>query len=428
MTHLMAMTSVPMLLHQVFNLLQPPSFAATASAQSQLQPAGNQPTPAAQILAQLEQDAAFNKGLTEGFLTEFCETFNLAQLLTVGQDFYECIRTIIGDIQNHTAWRTIFEKRVHPPLSQLYLMLTHIGQKQVEPEGKEKWVALSSEEWGQLVGPLLFHIVLTIILSVVPVGEVAEAGLIATRLGTAVHVAQTVRGFSGAHDPKNPCAGPLVGMLAEGVGAATEVGAVAAGKAFKGVLARAAEKVAQGADEAYAEAAGKVAAPEEIAVREGTLSDQVPTVTTEEWIPEKGLRLPKDGRWEDQRGNSTFFPNDPEKYGLKSGEGIPFRRGRPDFSQWSRGSFVSDEPLLGDKSDFLKMYRTIALAKAAAEPDYRWNVTKVREWLQRERLTPHHTSGNEFQLIPWELHSNPSANPPVRGIRHTGGAYDLRNQ
>ena len=52
---------------------------------------------------------------------------------------------------------------------------------------------------------------------------------------------------------------------------------------------------------------------------------------------------------------------------------------------------------------------------------------QVKDWLKSKRLSPHHAGGNEIQLIKWELHGNPSAVPPINGIRHMGAAYDLRN-
>ena len=67
------------------------------------------------------------------------------------------------------------------------------------------------------------------------------------------------------------------------------------------------------------------------------------------------------------------------------------------------------------------MIRTIAEEKG-------WTQQGVKDWLNSERLSPHHAGGNDIQLIPWELHGNPSAVPPMNGIRHMGGAYNLRNQ
>ena len=139
-----------------------------------------------------------------------------------------------------------------------------------------------------------------------------------------------------------------------------------------------------------------------------------------EWVRPKGWRLPKNGRWSGTPGNSDFIPDDPAALGLKPREVVPFRNGRPDFSKWSKGNFRSNDPLTGVHDvDRLKMTKAIAEAKG-------WTITRVQEWLRNQQLSPHHAGGNEFQLIPWALHGNPSHVPPINGIRHMGGAFDLR--
>jgi hypothetical protein len=72
------------------------------------------------------------------------------------------------------------------------------------------------------------------------------------------------------------------------------------------------------------------------------------------------------------------------------------------------------------------MYQALADAHNAANPGAGWTATRAQQWLSQNRLSPHHSGGNNFQLVPWDLHGNPSANIP--GVRHQGGAYDLRNQ
>jgi hypothetical protein len=84
--------------------------------------------------------------------------------------------------------------------------------------------------------------------------------------------------------------------------------------------------------------------------------------------------------------------------------------------------FTSSEPLTGDPvADRTTMIRTIAEEKG-------WTQQQVKDWLQTEQLSLHHSGGNDFQLIPWDLHGNRSAIPPVPGLTHQGGAYGLRNQ
>jgi len=143
--------------------------------------------------------------------------------------------------------------------------------------------------------------------------------------------------------------------------------------------------------------------------------------TKPKWEKPKGWRLPNNGTWEGTPGDSNFIPRNPAELGLKPGETVPFHEGKPDFSKWSKGNFTSREPLTGNHPDDMpKMIRTIAEKKG-------WTQQRVKEWLKKERLSPHHAGGNEIQLIPWDLHGNPSAKPPIQGIRHMGPAYDLRN-
>ncbi|MEK6512460.1 hypothetical protein [Myroides odoratimimus] len=42
----------------------------------------------------------------------------------------------------------------------------------------------------------------------------------------------------------------------------------------------------------------------------------------------------------------------------------------------------------------------------------------VKKWLSKNRITPHHFSGDTIQLVPMQLHGN---------VKHTGEAYNLRN-
>jgi len=139
------------------------------------------------------------------------------------------------------------------------------------------------------------------------------------------------------------------------------------------------------------------------------------------WVRPAGWRLPKNGDWAGVPGNSNFIPHDPPSLGLKPGDVVPFNQGRVDFSQYSKGNFVSSEALTGvHTADAPRMFKTIAEAKG-------WTQAHVKDWLRSEGLSAHHSGGNSFQLIPWELHGNPSAIPPINGVRHMSGAFDLRN-
>jgi hypothetical protein len=145
------------------------------------------------------------------------------------------------------------------------------------------------------------------------------------------------------------------------------------------------------------------------------------------WTRPANNRLPKGGVWTGQKGHSDFIPDNPAALGLNAGEVVPFRFGRPDFSKWSKGNYTAKETLTGfDDVDRPIFERTLRDAFKAKEPNAGWTLEKVRDWLRNEQYSPHHSGGNEFQLIPWKLHGNPSAVPPINGLRHSGGAEQLR--
>uniref|UniRef100_UPI00403FF945 HNH endonuclease n=1 Tax=Thioclava sp. GXIMD4216 TaxID=3131929 RepID=UPI00403FF945 len=91
---------------------------------------------------------------------------------------------------------------------------------------------------------------------------------------------------------------------------------------------------------------------------------------------------------------------------------MPFKNGRPDFSQWSKGEVEFDPGVLdGSNTDFLRVYEQIK--EAAGLPSN----NAAKELLRQRGLTPHHFSDTVIQLIPTDLHAN---------IPHIGSASDLR--
>jgi hypothetical protein len=130
------------------------------------------------------------------------------------------------------------------------------------------------------------------------------------------------------------------------------------------------------------------------------------------WKKPKGWRLPKDGTWAGTPGDSTFTPNNPESLGLKPGDVIQYKKGVPDFSPWQHGPELETPGLNGTLDDFPLMHNKVAEVQGLP------NQTAGKKWLSDNGLTPHHVGGDKFQLIPTPLHD---------GIRHTGGAFGLRN-
>ncbi|MFN5530898.1 MAG: polymorphic toxin-type HINT domain-containing protein [Planctomycetaceae bacterium] len=138
-----------------------------------------------------------------------------------------------------------------------------------------------------------------------------------------------------------------------------------------------------------------------------------------EWVRPKGWRLPKNGTWEGTPGHSIFKTSNPAELGLKPGDVIPFREGRPDFSQWSKGDFTSKKALTGDHlMDEPKMVEALAEAKG-------WTCAATRKWLRENEFVLHHAGGDTFQLLDGKLHGATAWGS--NGVRHMGGAFDLRN-
>ncbi len=142
-------------------------------------------------------------------------------------------------------------------------------------------------------------------------------------------------------------------------------------------------------------------------------------------------RLPRDGRWTGERGNSTFIPNrasklphpeDPLVVDLKPGEGIPFRNGRPDFSRHAVDEFQAPG-LDGSARDRTRMALAVAerygLKGAGGQP----TAAAGLEYMERLGLVPHHAGGTTVQLVPQGIHGSAAGRI---GIPHIGGASGLR--
>jgi RHS repeat-associated protein len=130
------------------------------------------------------------------------------------------------------------------------------------------------------------------------------------------------------------------------------------------------------------------------------------------WTRPQGWRLPRNGSWSGTAGHSDFIPSNPAELGLKPGDVVPFRRGYPDFSQWSKGSL--DVPGLTGVHNHDWPLICEQLAREQGLP----SISAARRWLQQQGLALHHAGGDTVQLVPLDLHD---------GVRHLGGAWELRN-
>ena len=124
-------------------------------------------------------------------------------------------------------------------------------------------------------------------------------------------------------------------------------------------------------------------------------------------------RLPRtNGHWEGKPGDGIWFSTKADVKSIVGNEGIPFSNGRPIFSKWKKGSFKFKKGVLnGTKDDFDVVYDKIMQIKGFSSRN------KAKLWLLEKKLTPHHKSLLEIELIPTGLHGN---------IPHIGSASDLR--
>jgi RHS repeat-associated protein len=260
------------------NHFLPHALAALASAESRVRPARNQPTPAAQALALLQNDAAFGKGLIEGFYTEACETFNPVQWFTVLKDFIFCAIEIWGDYQlKHLSIETIFKQRALSPL-------VHLWDQLLQTAGK-----LNAEAWGKITRTILFHLIVGLVVGFFTegAGAAVEGAVTVSRLSQLPRAAQVairtaqgaqiLRAFSAGHDPNNPCAGPVVGALTLAVG-------WAAGKAFGAAVKKGKKRFAARAAVRQGELARELPAPEEVPPVSGSNKGALPAIPAEEGL------------------------------------------------------------------------------------------------------------------------------------------------
>ncbi|GKX52739.1 RHS repeat-associated core domain-containing protein [Budvicia aquatica] len=130
--------------------------------------------------------------------------------------------------------------------------------------------------------------------------------------------------------------------------------------------------------------------------------------------PEPKTRLPRNqGHWDGEPGNGNWYSDLPEVNEVTGGAPVPFRNGRPDFSEWSKGEIEFPEGVLnGTDADFDQVY--IKLKELGVGK----NKTQAKNWLSSEKITPHHLSTTVIQLIPTKLHGK---------VPHIGSASEMRN-
>lgn len=153
------------------------------------------------------------------------------------------------------------------------------------------------------------------------------------------------------------------------------------------------------------------------------INDIVPQV-----VP-KGVKLPKNGVWSAEKGDSRFFPSKTSKnseksikeiYDMNGRTGIKYDKGNPKFNNVIENE-INIEGLTGKNSnDFNLVYDKIIKDKIQIKGQTFDNKTRLKEFLSNERLTIHHEKGgNSVQIINRDIHET---------YRHSGGASELRNK
>lgn len=139
-------------------------------------------------------------------------------------------------------------------------------------------------------------------------------------------------------------------------------------------------------------------------------------------------RRPRRGIWEGTPGNSEFFPDSREVLLLTDFQGIPFKKGKPDFSRWADETVllnVAEFGGLGRDDHNLAADLILAKRRGWLKPDGTPDAEQSRRYRESVSingvvtgLTWHHTSDKlTLQLIPSKLHN---------WVQHEGGFKGLR--
>lgn len=147
-----------------------------------------------------------------------------------------------------------------------------------------------------------------------------------------------------------------------------------------------------------------------------------------EIIP-KGIKLPKNGIWSGEKGNSRFFPskvnknsqkNIKELYDVNGNTGIKYDKGNPNFNNVVEHEFNIKGLNGKNKDDFPLVYDKLIKDNVSIRGQTFKNRAEVERFLSRERLTIHHKKGGDgVQIVDRDMHEV---------YRHNGGASDLRNK
>lgn len=158
-----------------------------------------------------------------------------------------------------------------------------------------------------------------------------------------------------------------------------------------------------------------------------SLKNDINTIVPD--VVPKGIKLPKNGIWSGEKGNSRFFPSKVNKnsqkdikelYEVNGNTGIKYQKGNPKFNNVSEAN-IEIKGLNGtNKSDFPLVYDKIIKDNISIRGQTFKTRAEVENFLSKERLTIHHKEGGDtVQIVDRDIHEV---------YRHSGGASELRNK
>lgn len=155
-----------------------------------------------------------------------------------------------------------------------------------------------------------------------------------------------------------------------------------------------------------------------------SLKNDINTIVPD--VVPKGIKLPKNGIWSGEKGNSRFFPSKTSKnsnrdikniYDMNNNTGIKYDLGRPVFDNVRKENLII-KGLDGSSRDFDVGYSEIVKRNLSIDGKTFKNVKEVKEYFKNNRLTLHHENdGQTLSIIDRDFHET---------YRHTGGASKLR--
>ena len=126
-------------------------------------------------------------------------------------------------------------------------------------------------------------------------------------------------------------------------------------------------------------------------------------------------RIPSsDGGWTGEVGESGWVSTKPEVVTATGGKPIPYKKGFPDFAEWSKGEVKLSKMIGDNRVDFDNADDLFAIQKKWFKSDGTPDRLRVKTMRETQRLTwHHHEDMTTMQLVPKDINNE---------VSHTGGA------